>query len=97
MEYTFENILEEVSQLQYFDDSILDLISYIEKAIEISKATDPNRGTNHCLNNLLQTKEKELDYMKGKDIPDTERERRFTEACSNFKTDLRMFCINWPH
>ncbi len=97
MEHTFESILEDLSKLEYSEDSILDLISYIDKAIEISKANDPNRGTNHCLNNLLQTKEKELHHMMEKDIPDTERERRFTEARSNFKTDLRMFCINFPH
>jgi hypothetical protein len=94
MKDTFESILEEVSKLEYSDNGILDLISAIDKAIEISKAADPNRRTNHCLNQLLQTKEKELDFMKEKDISDTDREQRFKDACSNFDTDLRMWCIN---
>lgn len=93
MAHTFESILEEVSRLQYSDDSMLDLISYIDKAIQISEAINPDRRTNHCLNQLVQTKEKERDSMMEKDISDSERELRFKEALSNFKTDLGMFCI----
>jgi hypothetical protein len=93
MEHTFESVLEEVSKLQYSEDSFLDLISCIDKAIQISEAINPDRRTNHCLNNLVQTKQRERDSMMEKDIPDSEREQRFKEALSNFKTDLHMFCI----
>ena len=96
MAHTFESILDEVSRLQYSDDCMLDLISYIDKAIQISEAINPDRRTNHCLNNLIQTKEKERDSMMEKDIPDSEREQRFKDALSNFKTDLHMFCIKQP-
>lgn len=93
MAHTFESILEEVSGLQYSEDSFLDLISYIDKAIQISKAINSDRRTNHCLNQLVQTKQKERDSMMEKGISDSEREERFKEALSNFKIDLRTFCI----
>jgi len=93
MEHTFESILEEVLNLEYSEDSMLDLIRYIDKAIQISEAINPDRRTNHCLNNLVQTKEKERDSMMEQDISDSEREQRFNEARSNFRKDLHMFCI----
>lgn len=91
MEHTFESIQEEVSKLQYSEDSMLDLISYIDKAINIAKAKGFD-SSNPCFNNLRQTKEKERDSMMAKDISDSERERRFKSALSNFRTDLHLFC-----
>ena len=92
MAHTFESILDEVSKLQYSEDSFLDLISYIDKAIHVAEAKGFDRR-NPCFNNLIQTKEKERDSMMEKGISASEREERFKEALSNFKIDLSTFCI----
>ena len=88
MESTFKSLLDKVSQMKFSDDSMLDLMSYVKEAIQISKAKNLNRKTNPCLNNLIQTHEKEVDFLKEKDIGKQEREDRFYEALSNFKIDL---------
>ena len=88
MESTFENILDQVSQMKFSDDSMLDLMSYVKEAIRISKAINPSRRTNHCLNNFIQTHEKEVDFLKERDISKQEREDRFYDVLNNFKSDL---------
>jgi hypothetical protein len=92
MEHTFESIMEEVSRLQYSEDSMLDLISYIDKAIHVAKAKGFDINT-PCYNDLRQTKEKERDSMMEKDISDADRKERFKEALRNFKIDL-LHCID---
>lgn len=81
-------IQSQLEELQYAEDAILDLINLIDKAIELSADENPDRRSNSCLNNLIQTKEKELDDLLEEDISEKERRRRFDIAKSHFQADL---------
>lgn len=93
MNTRFNEIYSIVLEMDYSSDNMLDLMSLIDEAIEIAKKDDSNRRTNHCLNNLIQTKQKEISRMLSKDIPEETRERYFNDAKNYFKTDLHIFCM----
>tara|TARA_R110000744_G_scaffold353521_1_gene459885 strand:+ start:145 stop:423 length:279 start_codon:yes stop_codon:yes gene_type:complete len=84
-------IQNELKKLQYSKDAILDMINLLKKAIELSKEENPDRRNNPFLNNLIQTKEKELSELLDEDISVKERERRFENAKSHFMADFDSY------
>lgn len=88
MNKALKAIKSELKEFQYSKDAILDMMNLLDKAIELSSGENPDRRHNRCLNNLIQTKEKELGELLHEDISEKERERRFGIAKSHFKTDL---------
>ena len=77
-----------VSKLSYSDDAFLDIINYLNEAIEIAEVENPDRWNNPCLNNLLQTREKQLDAMKNNFKNQEQREYYFVELKQNFMSDI---------
>ena len=91
VEQKLEDIYGDVSKLSCNEDSILDIINYLDEAIDIAKSENPDRQDNPCLNNLLQTKEKQLEILKD-NFGDTEnREFYFNELKYNFLSDISHF------
>ncbi|NHE58491.1 hypothetical protein [Cyclobacterium plantarum] len=64
------------------------MMNLLDKPIELSEGENPDRRYNSCLNNLIQTKEKELNDLLVESISEKERKRRFDIAKSHFQTDL---------
>ncbi len=94
MARTFSDVLleaQELSKLEYSDNNIPILISYIKEAIKIAQAIDPDPKTNICLDQIIQTQKNELALVKEKGLSQEEREPLYDEALSNFITDLG-FC-----
>ncbi|MCF8374002.1 MAG: hypothetical protein K9H64_20435 [Bacteroidales bacterium] len=89
-----QEIEKEVQRIEWSQDGILDLLNYIEKSISIAKSYDSDRTTNECLNQLIQTKEKQAELMTTKSISQMERKLYFDETKTNFLADLNMFCLD---
>lgn len=88
MNKALKSIQSELEKLQYSKDSILDMMNLLNKAIKLSAGENPDRRNNRCLNNLAQTKEKELSELLESGISEKEMERRFGITKSHFETDL---------
>lgn len=81
-------IQSELNKLNYSKDAVLDMINLLNRAITISKNENSDRRTNNCLNNLIQTKEKELNELLEGGISEENRKERFEIAKSHFQADL---------
>ena len=80
-----------VSKLSCNEDSILDVMNYLDMAINIAKFENPDRYNNPCLNNLLQTREKQLNGLKNNFEDKKNREFYFNELKYNFLSDISLF------
>jgi len=82
-----------VLYMDYSEDNFLDIITYINEAIGIAKKLDQNGEANSCLNNLRQTKEKQLHSMIQNFNNQKERESHFNDLKENFLVDLFCNCL----
>lgn len=83
-----KEIHDEVSELTYSEDNFLEIINYIEEAIRIAKNDNRDKRANSFLNNLRQTKEKQLAIMKANYKIVEDRESNFNALYENFLIDL---------
>lgn len=83
-----------VLYLDYNEDNFLDIINYIEEAITIAEKLNQNGEAESCLNNLWQTKEKQLRYMTENFKNEKERESYFNDVKENFQIDLICNCVD---
>jgi hypothetical protein len=87
-----KEIYNTVLYMTFSDDNFLDIIYYLDVAINIAKQENPDAWINSCLNNLLQTKEKQLSYMMSNYENKEEREVNFIDLKENFLIDLSFNC-----
>jgi hypothetical protein len=85
----FEIISNEISKLDYSEDNFFKIVKYLEEAIKIAKS-DPHTRTNGVLNNLLQTKEKQVGIMVYNYEDESNREFNFNQIKENFIIDLYL-------
>jgi len=93
MKGRFEEIYQVISGMKYSQNNFLELISLVKEAENIARKIDPDRRSNPCLNNIVQTYEKQIEPMMEKGISKKERQAKFEDALTNFKIDLHMFCM----
>jgi len=93
MNKRFKEIYDIIFSFKYSDENFLELISLVKEAKKIAESIDPNRLNYPCLNNIVQTYNKQVKSMLEKGISKEERKYRFEEALKNFRADLSMFCI----
>lgn len=88
----FEEIYKELCKLKFSHLNVAEVVYLANRAKALAKAQNPDRRKNPCLNNIVQTLEKQIEPLIQKDIPEDEREQLFKEALSNLKMDIHMYC-----
>lgn len=87
-----ERFLDELKQLNFSKDGIPDLINLVDQAIKLSSSENPDRTANVCLKHLMQTRDKELQYLKVAKAKD--KQSRFKDAITAFRMDLTVWCMD---
>lgn len=85
----FEIISNEISKLDYSEDNFFKIIKYLDEAIKIAK-NDPHSRANGVLNNLKQTREKQVGIMSYNYEDESNREYNFNQIKENFIIDLYL-------
>jgi hypothetical protein len=87
----FQDIEQELASLEFSDSSIVEFLYLLNRAIEIATEKNPVRRTNHCLNNLLQTREKQTAELLQDGLTEDIKRERFIDAKAAFRLDFG-FC-----
>ena len=82
------------NSLNYNEDNVLYLISLINESEIIAKSITDDSRISKLLNDLKQTKEKQVAPMIKKGISHEERIRCYKDVIANFRCDLNMYCFN---
>ena len=88
----YREIHYNVTILEFSEDSFLEIINLINKAILIAQEQKSKENNNTCLSQLKMTKEKELEIMKSKYGNIEEEKHYFNILKENFLLDLSCFC-----
>lgn len=82
------HLLNEVEYLSCSDHSIFKLMELIESEYDKEWRTDPDMRRNYYLNNLRQTKDKQLDELLQNLNKNKKRKELFDRAKSHFQQDI---------